>query len=839
MAPPKLPKFPTLAERKSLMAQLLEAEQNGTAPTNNEHYRAYVESLKALNEKMDGYSVIDEEYGLPPTLNDEGKLDLLNAMRETALLGEAFLADVTNKKGNLNNGIPAVVGNLQGMLGRDFGLLQDYDPAKTPLSFPELQQNARTRIVDLRGKKLGVMRNKLSFRLPMTVVDEHGNRRPGVFTKASYVDLKSKFNGMLTNAASCYDSDEFKSSIAPYRTALFRDRIITGYASADQIPDDAVIAKMKERITGVLPKYRERMIQTGRKINGKTPENASDEEMILSLMIDLNRITSLQTRANLANNRLQLEVNLKFDADEIAKAEARVAEEAPELAELKETMKAVGLDMYALPEEAANELKAGFSDLFQDRTNLVNVRDLGLQEGQRFDHRNSAMTAVATLMGMNHMVAKSENMKFLDENGEEVEGTFMEFADGLDLHGKDGLKDFNKVADDPFAPPCDALEQIADLQAFDYLCGNVDRHGGNMSYYVDKNGKFTGIKAFDNDTSFGIIPIDKKKGRFRQAGLDDLKVMSESMAKKISAMTPEMLKFTLRGRGLTEEEIEAGCQRLRELQGAIREARQAKTIDDVRSADQEHKLSIMKPEDLKNIHINDLPDTKYALFHNVRVQLHNRMQEARKAGHVFDPNALEREKPKTPNLTEVSTTDRVQSAGGIAESMSAMDRALKNEVTGFEVGGLSRFLHSSGKWRSMISAVKNASKVAKAINKAIGKDKEYLSRNDPKVKKQLDRANEAMEAVSRANDEYLRRKMREKHVNSPEELAGRGKHTYEQKRIDYALKLRKSIQTYNELRNPQNQKNQEKQAAVMESLEFANKRRAQQAEAQPQIQRQP
>ena len=32
-----------------------------------------------------------------------------------------------------------------------------------------------------------------------------------------------------------------------------------------------------------------------------------------------------------------------------------------------------------------------------------------------------------------------------------------------------------------------------------------------MSYYVDENGKFTGIKAFDNDTSFGVIPIDKKK----------------------------------------------------------------------------------------------------------------------------------------------------------------------------------------------------------------------------------------------------------------------------------------------------------------------------------------
>ena len=59
---------------------------------------------------------------------------------------------------------------------------------------------------------------------------------------------------------------------------------------------------------------------------------------------------------------------------------------------------------------------------------------------------------------MEDNVARSVNMKYLDENGDEVEGTFMEFADGLDLHGKDGLKEFNKVADDPFAPPCKALQ---------------------------------------------------------------------------------------------------------------------------------------------------------------------------------------------------------------------------------------------------------------------------------------------------------------------------------------------------------------------------------------------
>lgn len=72
MAPPKKPNFPTLAERQSIMAELLQAEQNGTAPTNNEHYRSYVEKLKQLNDLMDRYSEINEADGLPPTLTTAG-----------------------------------------------------------------------------------------------------------------------------------------------------------------------------------------------------------------------------------------------------------------------------------------------------------------------------------------------------------------------------------------------------------------------------------------------------------------------------------------------------------------------------------------------------------------------------------------------------------------------------------------------------------------------------------------------------------------------------------------------------------------------------------------------
>ena len=48
------------------------------------------------------------------------------------------------------------------------------------------------------------------------------------------------------------------------------------------------------------------------------------------------------------------------------------------------------------------------------------------------------------------------------------------------------------------------------MQIMDFLSGNVDRHGGNMTYKVDDNGKIVGAVAFDNDTSFGVIPVDRE-----------------------------------------------------------------------------------------------------------------------------------------------------------------------------------------------------------------------------------------------------------------------------------------------------------------------------------------
>ena len=224
---PKYPDFPTITERRNLMEQLREAEESGNALTGNELFKNYIESLRTLNVLMDKYSQVEEEYGIPPTLDTKGKDELMQYMMETAAAGEHFLAAAMNRMsrddpgadidGGIRVGVPGVVSRLQDMLSKDYDMLNNYQPTKTPLSFPEIQNDARTQIVDFRGKKTGILTNQLSERIPLTVVDMQGKRHTGVFTKASYVDIKAKFDEMINQTAGYYDREEVRAALPIYK----------------------------------------------------------------------------------------------------------------------------------------------------------------------------------------------------------------------------------------------------------------------------------------------------------------------------------------------------------------------------------------------------------------------------------------------------------------------------------------------------------------------------------------------------------------------------------------------------------------------------------------------
>ena len=174
--------------------------------------------------------------------------------------------------------------------------------------------------------------------------------------------------------------------------------------------------------------------------------------------------------------------------------------------ELKDNaLENIGEDPRAYGFEGRIALKEAFQAYFQkldDVGLLINGGQLGLKEGTRIDNRNSAMSSVAKLLGKSELIAKSVNMKFVDQKGKVQEGTFMDYAEGLDFGGEDEA--FRAVNDRPFEGKNSykGLKQIADLQVLDYICGNVDRHGTNMVFLADENGDIVGVKGIDNDSSF-------------------------------------------------------------------------------------------------------------------------------------------------------------------------------------------------------------------------------------------------------------------------------------------------------------------------------------------------
>jgi hypothetical protein len=187
----------------------------------------------------------------------------------------------------------------------------------------------------------------------------------------------------------------------------------------------------------------------------------------------------------------------------------------------------------------------------------------GIKKGSPISSRNCAMTDVAQLLGCDHLLANSVNMKIKIGN-EIVDGVFMETADGTDLKR---LKYDDPIFDtklDSFQNP-EALMQVADLQVLDFICGNTDRHGFNMVYQFARENnqvKFTGIKGIDNDCAFGIPDVKSDKQIMRMVKPEKMKFITTHMLEKLANIDKTQLEFKLLNNGLSKDEIQAVYDRI-------------------------------------------------------------------------------------------------------------------------------------------------------------------------------------------------------------------------------------------------------------------------------------
>ena len=249
------------------------------------------------------------------------------------------------------------------------------------------------------------------------------------------------------------------------------------------------------------------------------------------------------------------------------------------------------------------------------------------------DQRNVAMSDVAILLGCEYVLAKSTPLTLYD-NGRKIQGTFMDTAKGYNPDYIEKGSPFLDVKADCL-DNSPALKQIADLQVLDYICGNVDRHAGNIMYEFDENGKIIGIKGIDNDLSFSSY--DMPSGKLMN--LSDISYVSASMAARLSKITPEMLRTSLAGNNLNETEISRACERLMQLKSALDPQKGSISV----MADEEfekHKLDDFIPQNQSKECTFSMVKTKVQTVINMsqekRDEIINAPDEAKQEDDVLD-----------------------------------------------------------------------------------------------------------------------------------------------------------------------------------------------------------
>ena len=222
-------------------------------------------------------------------------------------------------------------------------------------------------------------------------------------------------------------------------------------------------------------------------------------------------------------------------------------------------------------EEARRNFVNFMDDIeFRFRPYMLNKSIVGIKDGEEIAKRNVGMTRIADALGMHGLIARSVTAK-MNTGGREESGIFMEMVkDASDINSLKENDPLLTLKDDPGqinAP--EVLRQLSDLQVLDYICGNTDRHSGNILYRfeeVDGKKRLCGIVGIDNDMSLGEVA----PGENRMIDVSSMRVMRRSTADEIASMDEKKLRLMLQDLNPTDGEIKAAMSRIETLQKELR-----------------------------------------------------------------------------------------------------------------------------------------------------------------------------------------------------------------------------------------------------------------------------
>ncbi len=233
--------------------------------------------------------------------------------------------------------------------------------------------------------------------------------------------------------------------------------------------------------------------------------------------------------------------------------------------------------------------------------NRMNISDsIKMNTNAKLNRRNAAMSKMAELLGCSDVLAESENIEIMID-GKPVKGTFMKSAIGDDINKLNEnslmLKGSMGSAND-----LKLKKQVADLQILDFICGNPDRHAGNMLYHFtlreDGSVFMDSIQGIDNDSCMG--ENDLNGVGMSEIALEEMKVITKEMASRVLKLDKDSLKQMFYGYELSSREIKNMLKRVDMLKKKIQK--------DFVKYDETYKKGYIIPGTIKVVDDNELSE---------------------------------------------------------------------------------------------------------------------------------------------------------------------------------------------------------------------------------------
>lgn len=374
------------------------------------------------------------------------------------------------------------------------------------------------------------------------------------------------------------------------------------------------------------------------------------------------------------------------------------------------------------------------------------VEEIDAKIGSSIDERNCAMSSIANLLDGSSLIANAHKVTVVN-NGEMTTGCFMENVVGSDVarpyQGDPLLKWAKKAGKDLSKLPVsdEVAKQLMDMQVLDFICGNVDRHSGNVIYSFDIDPKhpdnivLSGVKGIDNDFSFGT-----KIERDSSVTIDEMSVISASMAEKVMTLSPEMIGVALAGYNLAPEEKQAAIDRLVELKNQIQVERRLENGKGLPG--DEHKLTVLDDREITFEKAYEISKTHKTKKENL-IQKVGSVTERVKS---IEKETLKNNNGKLPSFKSTNFTGAVLGDSREREPLDGNVLREKLEAIKEKLQGADRALHkNTSEFKDMITSINEAC--------------ETLKNSDPSnINDSLSHTRLAMQKVKNFSSTYISKK---------------------------------------------------------------------------------